>query len=55
MGYLWLDLTDKQLKDLAYSVLSVHKDIEVTIDLRECQYKYRFPNDLVLSMDFYEE
>lgn len=55
MGYLWLDLTDKQFKDLAYSVLSTHKDVEVTIDIRESKYKYRFPNGLVLSIDIYDE
>lgn len=51
MGYLWLDLTNKQFKDLAYSVLSVHKDIEVIIDLHEGVYKYRLPNGLVLTLE----
>ena len=55
MGYLWLDLTDKQFKDLAKNVLSVHKDVEVTIDLQACKYRYRFPNGLVLSTDIYDE
>lgn len=51
MGYLWLDLTDKQFKDLAYCVLSVHNDVEVTIDLHEGVYKYRLPNGLVLTLN----
>ena len=51
MGYLWLDLTDKQVKTLAYEVLSVHPHIEVTIDLREGVYKYRLPNGLVVTYE----
>ena len=51
MGYLWLDLTDKQFKALAYEVLSTHPHIEVTIDLREGVYKYRLPNGLVLTYE----
>lgn len=51
MGYLWLDLTDKQAENLAYEVLSVHPNVEVTIDLHEGEYKYRLPNGLVLTLE----
>ena len=51
MGYLWLDLTDKQVKILAYEVLSTHPNVEVTIDLREKVYKYRLPSGLVLTFE----
>ena len=50
MGYLWLDLTDRQAETLAYEVLSVHPNIEVTIDLTDGTHKYRLPNGLVLSI-----
>lgn len=51
MGYLWLDLTDKQAETLAYDVLSTHPHVEVTIDLREKVYKYKLPNGLVLTIE----
>lgn len=51
MGYLWLDLTDKQAETLFREVLSVHPHIEVTIDLREGVYKYRLPNGLFLTIE----
>lgn len=51
MGYLWLDLTDKQAETLAYEVLSTHPHIEVTIDLHEGVYRYRLPNGLVLTIE----
>ena len=51
MGYLWLDLTDKQVEILAYEVLSTHPHVEVTIDLREKVHKYRLPNGLVLAIE----
>lgn len=51
MGYLWLDLTDKQVETLAFEVLPSNPNIEVTIDLYEGVYKYKLPNGLVLIIE----
>lgn len=52
MGYLWLDLTEKQVDSIAKDVLSVHKDVSVEIDLRDSVVRYTLPNGLVLIVGF---
>lgn len=51
MGYLWLDLTNKQVKTIAFEVLPTNPNIEVTIDLYDGVYKYKLPSGLVIIID----
>lgn len=51
MGYLWLELTDRQCNVLAKDVLATHPHVQTTIDLREHVYRYTLPNGLVLTVE----
>lgn len=46
MGYLWLDLTEKQAKKICQS-LAINPHVKVTVNLREGQTEYKMPSGFV--------
>ena len=48
-GYYWIDLTDKQLSDIA-STEGVIKNSMITIDLKEHETRYTLPSGITLKI-----